>query len=65
MAPLKVYEDGLFAVIWPEIDVLDLPTISQGKEIKLMSYRWPAANQRKGVVFIFHGYGQNAPQLAI
>ena len=64
----SVYENGLFAVVWPEQDILDLPVISQGKQIKLMSYRWPAANnngQRKGVVFILHGYGQNAPRLAI
>ena len=53
-------------LLWPEIDPLDLPGRQLGKEIKLKNYRWPPANnQRKGVVFIFHGYGSMASHMAI
>ena len=65
MTPLKGYEQCLDLMTWPETDVIDLPVISQGKQVKLKSYRWPAENERKGVVFLFHGYGSHAPQLAI
>ena len=53
-------------LLWPEIDPLDLPGRQLGKEIKLKNFRWPPANnQRKGVVFIFHGYGSMASHMAI
>jgi len=29
-----------------------------------MTYRWPPANERKGVVFMLHGYGSCAPHMA-
>lgn len=30
-----------------------------------MTYRWPAANERKGVIFMLHGYGACAPHSAV
>lgn len=43
-----------------EIDVLDLPVIQYGKEIKLRAYRYPPKNYRKAVVFYIHGFGSYA-----
>lgn len=30
-----------------------------------MTYRWPPANERKGVIFMYHGYGSCAPHMSI
>jgi len=30
-----------------------------------MTYRWPAAHERKGVIFMLHGYGSCAPHMAV
>lgn len=37
------------------------------KEIKLNTFRWPvpSGEQRKGVVFLIHGYGAHAGQMAV
>ena len=63
MAPIEGYD--FRGLKWPEIDALDLRTNHNGKEVKLASYRWPAVEQRKGVIFMLHGYGSCAPQMAI
>ena len=53
-------------LLWPEVGNLDLTVMEGSKEIKLMNYRWaPTEGERKGVIFLIHGYGSCAPQNAI
>ena len=47
---------------YAEEDVLELPVIQYGKEIKLKAYRYPPKEYRKAVVFYIHGYGSYANQ---
>ena len=54
-------------IVWPETEILDLKRTQNGKEIKLMSYRW-AANQpdsRQGIIFFIHGYGATNANAAL
>ena len=30
-----------------------------------MTYRWAPEGERRGVIFLIHGYGSNAPQMAV
>ena len=63
MSPLEGFEwRGLE---WPDQNCLELPVTQYGKEIKLKAMRWPAANERRGVVFILHGYGSYTENMAI
>ena len=47
---------------YAEEDVLELPVVQYGKEIKLRAYRYPPKEYRKAVVFYIHGYGSYANQ---
>lgn len=57
LPPLEGF--GWKGLLWPEIGDLDLTVMEGNKEIKLVTYRWPvpSGEQRKGVVFLIHGYG--------
>ena len=50
---------------FPEADPLDLRITTNGEEVKLMSYRWPAEGDRKGVIFMYHGYGSCAAHISV
>jgi len=52
-------------LVFEEIDPLDLRVMHGREEIKLMTYRWAPANERKAVVFLLHGYGSCSPHLAV
>ena len=63
LPPLEGY--NFRGLVFEETDVVDLSVEHNGKAVKLMSYRWAPENERKGVIFMLHGYGSCAPQMAV
>ena len=59
LPPLEGY--NFRGLVFEETDVVDLSVEHNGKAVKLMSYRWAPENERKGVIFMLHGYGSCAP----
>ena len=59
-SPDEILKDFDYNYSFKEEDVLDLPVLQFGKEIKLKAYRYPPKNYRKAVVFYIHGYGSYA-----
>ena len=63
--------DGEFeGLVWPEIDVFDLDRYQDDKKIHLRTFRWRADTnggkaQRKGVVFMLHGYGASNANMCL
>ena len=56
----EIMKDFNWKEKYAEEDVLELPVIQYGKEIKLKAYRYPPKVYRKAVVFYIHGYGSYA-----
>lgn len=66
LPPLEGFE--FRDLLWQQVDVMDLKVVDKnGKEVKLMTYRWQPdqPDQAKGIIFMIHGYGANAAQMAV
>jgi pimeloyl-ACP methyl ester carboxylesterase len=47
---------------FPEVNPVEL--VSSDKRFRLANYRYPAAKERKGIIFFIHGYGEYVKRYA-
>ena len=54
------------SVKWPELNPIDMTVTQRGKQIKLATFRFPAATEeRKGIVYYANGFNDFSIRYAI